>query len=58
MNGELIYLTVWPQDATQPTVSTLNAIDGAITNNMAIVPTNNTGISGYTSGPAATHLGS
>jgi len=55
-SGELIYLTLWAQGATQPTVSTLNAIDGAITNNMAIVPTNNTEISAYSSGPAATYL--
>jgi hypothetical protein len=30
------YLTVWP-DGTIPVVSTLNAIDGAVTSNMAIV---------------------
>jgi hypothetical protein len=34
-------LTLWPATAgvTQPTVSTLNAYDGAITSNMAIAPT-------------------
>ena len=55
-SGELIYLTLWPQGAATPTVSTLNAIDGTITNNMAIVPTTNTEISAYASGPATTHL--
>jgi len=39
-SGELGYLTLWPDCPTcqQPGVSTLNAIDGAITSNMAIVP--------------------
>lgn len=32
------YLTLWPDPGTQPNVSTLNAYDGAITSNMAIVP--------------------
>ncbi len=46
------FLTLWPQGTTQPLVSTLNAIDGAITSNMAIVPTTNGSISafGITSG--------
>ena len=35
------YLTLWPPEQVQPTVSTLNASDGAVTSNMAIVPTNN-----------------
>jgi hypothetical protein len=50
----LSYLILWPQGTTQPTVSTLNAWDGAITSNMAIVPTNNTEISAYASD--STHL--
>ncbi len=33
------YLTLWGQ-GQQPTVSTLNALDGAVTSNMAIVPAN------------------
>ena len=49
--GALTYLTLWPQGAAQPTVSTLNALDGAI-----IVPTINTEISAYASGPSTTHL--
>jgi hypothetical protein len=32
------YLTLWPDSENQPMVSTLNAVDGAITSNMAIVP--------------------
>jgi hypothetical protein len=48
------YLTMWPQGEPQPVVSTLNAVDGAITNNMAIVPTANGSISAYASDP--THL--
>jgi hypothetical protein len=55
-SGGLGYLTLWPQGAAQPTVSTLNAVDGAITSNMAIVPTNTTEISAYASGPMPTHL--
>jgi len=50
-SGPLGYLTMWPQGTTRPTVATLNALDGAITNNMAIVPTNNTEISAYATNP-------
>jgi hypothetical protein len=32
------YLTLWPDGTGRPLVSTLNAQDGLITNNMAIVP--------------------
>jgi alpha-tubulin suppressor-like RCC1 family protein len=55
-SGDLAWLTLWPQGAAQPTVSTLNALDGAITSNMAIVPTSNTEISAYASGPNSTQL--
>lgn len=37
--GPLGYLTLWPNGEQQPLASTLNAIDGAVTSNMAIVPT-------------------
>ena len=37
----LSYLTLWAEGGAQPDVSTLNADDGAITSNMAIVPTTN-----------------
>ncbi len=45
--GPLGYLALWPDLETQPVVSTLNAVNGAITNNMAIVPTNNGKIDAY-----------
>jgi hypothetical protein len=48
--GPLGYLTLWPDGEGQPVVSTLNAFDGAITNNMAIVPTNNGSIDAYANG--------
>ena len=47
--GGLGYLTLWPDAEGQPFVSTLNAFDGSITNNMAIVPTNNGKIDAYAS---------
>jgi len=43
----LNYLTLWPDGGSQPYVSTLNAEDGAITSNMAIVPTNNGSIDAF-----------
>jgi hypothetical protein len=52
--GALGYLTLWPQGATQPTVSTLNALDGAVTSNLAIVPASGGSISAFPSNP--THL--
>jgi len=45
------FLTLWPQGQTRPTVSTLNAVDAAITSNMAIVPTTNGSISIFASNP-------
>jgi len=36
--GPLLYLTLWPGDQPQPTVSTLNAPTGAVVANAAIVP--------------------
>jgi len=48
------YLTLWPQGQTRPVVSTLNAVDGAITSNMAIVPTTNGTISAFASN--STHV--
>jgi hypothetical protein len=52
--GPLGYLTLWPQGQTRPVVSTLNALDGAITSNLAIVPTTNGWISAFASDP--THM--
>ncbi|HZL68959.1 MAG TPA: hypothetical protein VFC29_16685, partial [Candidatus Limnocylindrales bacterium] len=48
--GSLGYLTLWPDSEQQPMVSTLNAIDGAITSNMAIVPNINGKVDAYASG--------
>lgn len=45
------FLTLWPQGTTRPLVSTLNAIDGAITSNMAIVPATNGSISAFGTHP-------
>jgi len=45
--GTLGFLTLFAQGSPQPLVSTLNALDGAITSNMAIVPANNGNISAF-----------
>ena len=41
------FLTLWPDGDSRPLASTLNAIDGAITSNMAIVPTSNGKVDTY-----------
>jgi sugar lactone lactonase YvrE len=48
-SGSLGYLTLWPEEESQPVVSTLNANDGAVTSNMAIVPTQNGSIDAFSS---------
>jgi hypothetical protein len=51
-NGQpLGYLTLWPDAEDKPVVSTLNALDGAITSNMAIVSTLNGFIDAYATTP-------
>lgn len=45
--GSLGFITLWPWEQPQPQVSTLNAQDGAITSNMAIVPSSNGRISAF-----------
>ena len=45
--GSMLYLTLWPDGEQQAGVSTLNAEDGFITSNMAIVPTTNGSIDAY-----------
>jgi hypothetical protein len=50
--GALGFLTLWPQGASQPLASTLNAGDGAITSNIAIVPTTNGSVSAFVSDPS------
>ena len=52
--GALGFLTLWPQGQPQPVAATLNAVDGVITSNMALVPTNNGSISAFVSN--ASHL--
>ena len=52
--GPLGFITMWPEGQPQPLVATLNALDGAITNNMAIVPTSNGSVTVSPSNP--THL--
>jgi len=46
-NHPLGYLTLWPDGETQPFVSTLNSLDGAITSNMAVLPTLNGSIDAF-----------
>ena len=48
--GALGYLTLWPDGAIQPVVSTLNALDGSISSNMAIVPSTNGKVDAFASG--------
>ena len=48
--GALGFLTLWPDGEPQPGSSTLNAWDGVVTNNMAIVPTNDGKINAYAAG--------
>lgn len=45
------YLSMWPQSESQPVVATLNAVDGAITSNLAIVASTNGAISIFPSDP-------
>ena len=53
-SGVMPYLTLWPDGEQQPFVATLNAYDGAITSNMAIVPNENGITDAYVDG--LTHL--
>ncbi len=46
-SGPMPYLTLWAHGQSQPEVSTLNAFDGLITSNMAIVPTTDGSIDAY-----------
>ena len=49
-SGALGFLTLWPDGQSRPVASTLNALDGAVTSNMAIVPTSNGSIDAYAAG--------
>jgi uncharacterized repeat protein (TIGR03803 family) len=48
--GSMPFLTLWADGQQQPVVSTLNAYDGFITSNLAIVPTDNGSIDAYAAG--------
>jgi hypothetical protein len=48
--GSLGYLTLWADGDPMPTVSTLNASDGAVTSNMAIVGNHGGKVDAYASG--------
>jgi len=50
-NSALQYLTLWPDGQPQPYVSTLNAYDGAVTSNMAIVPTVDGSLDAFSTNP-------
>ncbi len=49
-SGVMPFLTLWPHGSGQPLVSTLNAYDGFITSNMAIVPSSDGSIDAYAAG--------
>ncbi len=55
--GSMGYLTLWPDTEPMPLASTLNAYDGFITSNMAIVPTLDGSIDAYAAGLTRTHPG-
>jgi hypothetical protein len=46
-SGSLGYLTLWPDSSAQPLVSTLNAGDGAVTSNMAVIQTKNGSVDAF-----------
>lgn len=52
--GQLVYLANWAHGTAQPLQSTLNAFDGSISSNLAVVPTVDGSISSY--GTASTAL--
>lgn len=52
--GPLGYLTAWPPGQSQPLVSTLNALEGQIVANAALVPAGTGGVNVYVTN--ATHL--
>jgi hypothetical protein len=45
--GTFAFLTLWPDGTPEPLVSTLNAYDGSVTSNLAIVTTNNGSIDAF-----------
>jgi hypothetical protein len=55
-SGAMGFLALWANGGVQPNASTLNANDGTVTSNMAVVPTGNGMVDAYNSGPAGTYL--
>jgi hypothetical protein len=53
-SGNLGFVTLWPSETLKPLASTLNASDGAVTSNMAIVPATNGSVDVFS--PSATHV--
>jgi hypothetical protein len=47
--GPLGYLTLWPNGQPQPVAATLNAVDGVVTSNLAVVPTTNGFVNAFAS---------
>jgi hypothetical protein len=56
VGGPIQFLTLWASTGAQPMVSTLNAYDGEVTSNMAIVPTNDGNIAAYIPSPDTGNL--
>jgi hypothetical protein len=56
VGGPIQFLTLWPSEQARPSVSTLNANDGTVTSNMAIVPTNNGVLAAYVPDPDTGNL--
>lgn len=55
--GSVNYVTLWPTGSSQPVVSTINDVQGAIVANAAIVPAGTAGgVDIYNSGPASINL--
>ena len=50
-SGPLGYLTLWGDGGTAPVVASLNSLDGAITSNLAIVPSSSGMIDAFASNP-------
>jgi DNA-binding winged helix-turn-helix (wHTH) protein len=49
--GGMGHIMTWPTGQSQPVVSALNASDGAVTSNMAIVPTTNGSVHAFATDP-------
>jgi len=50
-SGPLGYLTLWDDGGVPPVVASLNALDGAVTSDLAIVPTDNGMVDAFASNP-------